>query len=765
MSELLARLEALSQSVEKQQREIQLLRQEIRRMANHPVEDISLEKSLQTSLANPVPIIAGTHTGPVFTVPAAEPAFRTRPVKAPKRNLEEYVGGNLINKIGIFILVLGVGIFLKYAIENNLIGPAMQVILGAAAGLLLIGLAYWLKKSYQAYSAVLLSGGVATLYFSTYVAYDFYSLLPHAVAFALMLGVTLFTVYAAMQFDQQVIGVIGQVGAYAVPLLLSQGSGKVAVLFTYIAIINGGIVWVAFRKNWPLMNGAAFVLTWLTYGLWFGLGFEPEKHLWIALGFGFLYFLLFYAVLAFYQLPHAVLQNRNAIFLLLNAFLFFLFGYLAINNDPYENWRGLFTIGLALLNGIIAGLFRVRRWPEPIYYVSLALAITFLTIAVPVQFSNTPVTFLWATEAAVLYWISIRSRARLFTAFAAGLVILSSLSVVNEWQVYGASLLQPHTFLLNTYFLAAVWTVVTQVVIRWLVWKNPEVNGKSMQNFFTMALPVISGLLLYGAFFLEISHYFNYRIGEDATSRIDLHLALRINLQNLKQLWLISFSALYTAGLAWLVIRLNPGKTWNQAVLVFILLVLVWWLMNSLSAAAGLRESYYAARNPHATSVFLWLRYVTYACITISLWMSTRLILHVELAKDSPLPRIFTISIHLFVLAVFSAELLQLSLWLGHGEMESRKQWAQKVGFSVLWGVYALGLVARGFGQKQKLLRLMGIVLFGITLVKLFLFDLSNIPTLGKIVAFVGLGVLLLIISFLYQKYKDVLLAEDKATQ
>jgi uncharacterized membrane protein len=118
--------------------------------------------------------------------------------------------------------------------------------------------------------------------------------------------------------------------------------------------------------------------------------------------------------------------------------------------------------------------------------------------------------------------------------------------------------------------------------------------------------------------------------------------------------------------------------------------------------------------------------------------------------------------IHLFVIALLSAELVQIFLKLAPGVLTDRKELAQKLGFSVLWGVYALGLIMWGIWRKRRVMRVLGITLFAVTLGKLFLFDLGDIPTLGKIIAFVGLGVLLLVISFLYQKFKDVILAEDK---
>ena len=88
-------------------------------------------------------------------------------------NLEAFIGGNLIAKIGIVILILGLGYLVKYAVDHALMGPAMRVSMGFLSGIVLIGVAYWLKDKYRNYSGILLSGGLAILYFSAYSAYDF----------------------------------------------------------------------------------------------------------------------------------------------------------------------------------------------------------------------------------------------------------------------------------------------------------------------------------------------------------------------------------------------------------------------------------------------------------------------------------------------------------------------------------------------------------------------------------------------------------------
>jgi uncharacterized membrane protein len=92
----------------------------------------------------------------------------------------------------------------------------------------------------------------------------------------------------------------------------------------------------------------------------------------------------------------------------------------------------------------------------------------------------------------------------------------------------------------------------------------------------------------------------------------------------------------------------------------------------------------------------------------------------------------------------------------------SDSEQSYKLGLSILWGLYALLLIILGIWKKKKHLRIGAIILFSFTLIKLFFYDISSLNTISKTIVFVSLGVLLLIISFLYNKYKHIIADETK---
>ncbi len=137
-----------------------------------------------------------------INIPQAKPKLFKKKESGFKRDIEKFIGENLINKIGIAVTVIGVSIGAKYAIDNELISPLTRIILGYLVGFGLLGFAVRLKKNYDNFSAVLLSGSVAILYFITYAAFTFYSLFSDIFAFVLMVIITAFTVLSALNYNK-----------------------------------------------------------------------------------------------------------------------------------------------------------------------------------------------------------------------------------------------------------------------------------------------------------------------------------------------------------------------------------------------------------------------------------------------------------------------------------------------------------------------------------------------------------------------------------
>ncbi|MFY7653192.1 MAG: DUF2339 domain-containing protein, partial [Chitinophagaceae bacterium] len=303
INHLLDKLEQLSRKQEDFSREINALRIAISNLkANTQTESIAtqqVKEQISEQITTEIPIVDAEQKVninkiqyPSSTQIKPQPFNSFTPPSAPKTksDIEKFIGENLINKIGIAITVIGVGIGAKYSIDNNLISPLTRIVIGYLFGLLLLGFGIKLKKNYLNFSAVLVSGAMAIMYFITYAAYTLYQLLPQIPAFIIMLFFTIFTVIASFNYNKQIIAIIALVGAYAVPFLLSNNSGNVTVLFTYMAILNLGILVIAFKKYWKQLFYTAFGLSWIIYLVWFISDYSTQVHFTKALLFQSIFF-------------------------------------------------------------------------------------------------------------------------------------------------------------------------------------------------------------------------------------------------------------------------------------------------------------------------------------------------------------------------------------------------------------------------------------------------------------------------------------------
>ncbi|HYG19973.1 MAG TPA: DUF2339 domain-containing protein, partial [Ohtaekwangia sp.] len=438
LRELAAKLERLSLQHQKFALEIKALREEIKVLsAPDTTPEPRFAERITTPVAKPVenPVII---PAPPRTIADPPPVSRPTPPRPKEKSaLEEFIGTNLLNKIGIAVLVLGLAIGAKYAIDHNMISPLTRIVLGYLAGAVLIVIAIRLKPKFLAFSAVLLSGGMAVLYFMTYAAYGVFDLIPQMAAFVLMVVFTAFTVFASLQYNLKAVAIIGLVGAYAVPFLLSDGSGRVVILFTYMCMINAGILVLSFKKSWKELYYTAFGLTWLIFTAWFFDQFYGDEHLWISLIFSTVFFITFYTTFLSYKLLQGEpLKRWDLVILLLNSFVYYGFGYAAIADHEYgDTFLGLFTLFNAMLHFIACYIiFKKQDATRDTFYFVAGMVLVFLTLAVPVQLEGHWVTLIWASEAALLFWIGRQKGFPVYERLSYVLILLTFFSLQEDWQ-------------------------------------------------------------------------------------------------------------------------------------------------------------------------------------------------------------------------------------------------------------------------------------------------------------------------------------------
>ncbi|MCR9013499.1 DUF2339 domain-containing protein [Aquiflexum gelatinilyticum] len=775
INQLLAKLDTLLKRQEDFSNEINTLRIELNKLKangqvpviesntanpDKPVIDADFQINSETIPSQPNPIVEKKYE------PEIRPFLPIPEVAKRKSDIEKFIGENLINKIGIAITVIGVAIGAKYSIENDLISPLTRIILGYVFGLGLLAFGIKLKSKYENFSAVLVSGAMAILYFITYFAFALYGLIPQLAAFSIMVVFTVFTVIAALQYSRQIIAHIGLVGAYAVPFLLSDGSGKVAVLFTYMSILNIGILAIALKKYWKALYFVSFGLTWLIYLSWYIVQFQPTEHFELAFVFLSLFFVIFYMTFLGYKL----LQKEkfaipDVILVIINSFIFYGLGFALLDDHQIgKELLGLFTLVNALVHFVVSVIiYRQKLADKNIHNLITGLVLIFITLAFPVQLDGNWVTLLWAGEAALLFWIGRTKQVSFYEKLSYPLMFLAFFSIIQDWSDGYASYVPdiPEsriTPLFNVNFLTSVLFIAAFVFINILnKTSQPHFQRqKGTANIFSFIIPGILIFTIYYAFVMEITTYWNQlftdsaiEINSEGQAYPDTYW--NYDLISFKTIWTINYSLLFVSILSFVNLKKLKNKNLGLLNLVLIVFALASFLFQGLYVLSELRESYLEqtlSQYYHIGTINLWIRYLSFLFVALGLFSCY---LYIKQVFQHPNFRIsFELLLHITILWIASSELLN---WVDILKSEQ----SYKLGLSILWGSYSLFLIAFGIWKKNKPIRIGAIALFGITLIKLFFYDISHLNTIAKTIVFVSLGVLLLVISFLYNKYKHLI--------
>ncbi|MFD0988728.1 DUF2339 domain-containing protein [Mariniflexile jejuense] len=753
-----------------------------------PIKPVEVPKPIIT-VVPPAPIkeTIVPKPEPIIIKPAAHAINTPKAVQVPKKSwyetfkennpdLEKFIGENLINKIGILILVLGISFFVKFAIDKDWINEPARVGIGVLCGALVMGIAHKLKKNYAAFSSVLVAGAISIFYFTIAIAFHEYQLFSQTVAFAIMVVITAFATLVSVSYNRQELAVLSLIGGFAVPFMLSTGEGNYIVLFTYIAILNVGILAISYFKKWKIVTVLAFAFTSLLYGSWLGIELWDKKlpHL-NALLFATLFYFIFSVTIVLHNIRNkGALSVIEYIILIANTFLFFSVGMTIIHSWG-SNFKGLFTLLLAFYNMIYAFiLYKKFGLDKNAIYLLIGLALTFVTLTIPIQFEGNQITLFWAAEAVLLFWLSQKSKINSFKFGAIVVQGLTLFSLLMDWGKY-AYPEKPLSILLNPLFIAGI-VVCASLIFTQFVLKKEEGSSKIFgiafnPSLYSKAIGIAAILVGYITGILEITYQANQYLSNSASA--------------------LSFSVVYhfvfSTVLLFVVSKQNKRVFTDLMLMVGIInLVLYIGYMYKLPNTELVENIVETSTTKYA----FYFHYIILACLVYveyQLFKRTQITPKLNLLHLKIMPWLFAFAI----VYVLSNEVMLHSLNFTsnvvnntelakqfpnenatdyyynldktdfiEAQYSSVKRQIIKIGYPILWGVFAFVFLIIGIKRQWKTLRIIALSLLGLTIVKLFAYDINNVSETGKIIAFILLGVLILIISFVYQKIKKLVVDE-----
>ena len=435
----------------------------------------------------PYPLVS---TPPGLPVPPiSTPQFATA---APEGDLESRIGSHWLNRIGISAVLIGVSYFLKFAFDNNWIGPTGRVSIGLLAG---IAVVVWSEsfraRGYKIFSYSLKAVGVGVLYLSLWAAFQVYGLIPSAVAFLAMLIVTGSTAILAVKQDAEILAAIALTGGFVTPLLLSTGQNREIQLFSYVALLSAASVALVAFKPWRRLLVLSYAGTLVLYIAWYAEYYHRSEFT-VTFAFATIFFGIFAVAPLVSKAPERLvsLPFLPAALTFINTGVYFLQAY-AMVEEIDKLAMAWFALALAAVH---IGLSRIisRREPanaEALRLLHLALAVALITIAIPIRLDGHWITVGWLVEAGVLLWVADRIGARFLHYLAAAALALGvvRLLVFDNFQV--------DTLLLNsrmaTYLLA-------MAVLALLAWFSLKHEGEFDRQLAAVAVLAVSALALVG---------------------------------------------------------------------------------------------------------------------------------------------------------------------------------------------------------------------------------------------------------------------------
>jgi uncharacterized membrane protein len=349
----------------------------------------------------------------------------TQAAQYSPENLEGTIGKLWLNRIGIVAILIGVAYFLKYAFDSGWIGPGGRVAIGLIAG---IAVVVWSeafrRKGSAAFSYSLKAVGIGILYLSLWAASQYFHLVPASVAFVAMILVTASTITLALTQDAEILAVYAMIGGFSTPALVSTGENHEIILFSYVLLLDLAILAMVSFKPWRRIVWGAMLGTAIMYIGWAAQFYDSSERP-VTVLFASAFFAVFALVPLLTPLTRSRWHRGMSITLtllpLVNGAAFFLALFAMYDRETITlTW---YALALAAVYLLLSSQFKRRVGSEPdvaktVSLLHVAVAIAFITIAIPLKLDAHWITIGWLIESAVLLFVAVKSEAHFLRIFA-----------------------------------------------------------------------------------------------------------------------------------------------------------------------------------------------------------------------------------------------------------------------------------------------------------------------------------------------------------
>ncbi len=667
-------------------------------------------------------------------------------------SMEYAIATNWLLRIGVLILVVGIGFFLKYSITQGYLGPMARVGLSVLAGVgLIVGGLRLFGGRYGLLGQGLAGAGFATLYFSFYTAQSQgYEILGAIPSFALMALVTVAAGFIAVRFNSLLVAILGLLGGYGTPIMISTGTTtSPVILFSYMILLGCGVLFIASKRDWRLLHYLSFAATWCITAKVTRELFKPDlfqEFMPFIVGF----FILFSTITFIYHLVNRKKSTLlELLFLFLNSGVFFAFSVYYVKETYSQEAVAWVTLSLAVFYIAHIYFFLSRRIIDRGILLSfIGLASFFVAITLPLVLSDAWITVSWALQAFVMIWIASRLKSEFLRQTA--------------YILYGIVFFRFLTFDLGTQFRSAgpvEGEYLKGLLGRLIAFGVPIISFMAATRLFTIPKSDeeseyavvdandVKGWIGSGKatkfFFWGVVALAFFYLNREVVYSIG-HFYKPLMLPTMTLLWLGVCVALLFRSLT---------STAATAAKVFL------WIFT----AATIIKVFFVDHffwNPNFNSAFtknelisgFGMRFLDYGAVIALVLLAWRV--YKKQGDGRAMAATFGY-VGLVLAFIYSSQ----EVWTVLSEF---LRGFRMGGISIFWSLFALGLLLAGILKQVTPLRWVGLLLLSGVVLKVFFIDLAGLDQLFRIIAFIVLGIVVLVCSFIYLKYRSSFETGDK---
>lgn len=688
--------------------------------ASSAKETISIEKPRPPigvidswNLSPPLPILEAPKIPPFSKEEKVAPP--KGPPKAPSLSLEMKVGTKWLNWVGIVMLLVGIGFFLKYAYDNAWIGPKGRLAIGTLFGLVALGLGErFRRKDWPTLFQVLTGGGLATFYLCVFFSFQVYRLSDSTVSMILMILVTALAIVMAVANHAVPIAILALIGGFLSPILLSTGVNRPYAFFTYIAILDMVAMGAAYFRRWRILDLLCFVGTAIIYIGWHEKFYGPDQMA-PALIYTSIFYFIFLLIPTFHSLVRRLPETPEGLAIVVFNAVLALLSYYDILFPDYRYVLGFVVLGQAALVFLLFQEWTRRAGIDNRISMSfLAITLGLVILAIPIQLKLYGISIAWAVEGGVLIYLGIRFR-QIFCKIAGTIALfLSTIGLLYRLPLHKAIFIPVFNVPFGSWACVVAMTAISAYLLH-----REKKSGDYWHKTFTITSFLLSLSLACSLLSIEVSQLWtiNYRIAHYRTYESGSMMIL----------W-----SCIPIVIAYVLLR-KKTKSWMPLSWISFAIGVV-MLLASLSL------------NGYPSS---WLMinasFIPRFIFVISLWYGASLYRQLNLKTSA--------DVHLLaghgILALLVA--LEFVRWGGYSHLISPKMSISLI--SAAWAVHAFVVIWIGLVKRNNLLRYLGFVLFLFTVGKTLIVDMSEIEKVYRIISFVASGLLLVAAGYFYQRY------------